>query len=254
MKTDLGAQCDDFYTSHRLFLKLGLAPDRETALHFFERVRREFPGMRRFRRRDDGTLILEEHRAEVRDEEPRRWIRLESGCLRFGFFAPPDRPACRQFGRFVLEQAPFHLTISDLDIDHLEVVYGFDLEYCGNHDQLVAETLFGDHPLAQLFMGEECAHTIECQPYLGIALSPNCDVQAFLEIKGRTSSFEVRTGEYEPQLLSVFLTVRRYWGFDEGLDLMTVYEELSDAADELATRRVVPLIVNPLALAIASRP
>ena len=254
MKTALGAQCDDFYTSSRLFFKLDLSLERETTLHFFDRLRREYPQMRKFRRRDDGTLVLEERTADTQDNEPRRWIRLEPGSMRFGYFAPPDRTACRQFARFILEQAPCHLTLSDLDIDHLEVVYGFDLEYRGNHDRLVAETLFPEHPLAAFVMGEEATHTIDCQPYFGIALTPDCNVQAYLEIKGRTSSFEVRTGEYEAQLLSVYLTVRRYWGFDEPADLPAVHEELATLADDLAVQRIVPLVVNPLALAIASRP
>ena len=254
MKANLGAHCDDFYISSRLFLKLGLSLERETVLHFFERIRREYPSMARFRRRDDGTLVLEESDPDAREGEPRRWVRLESGSFRFGYFAPPTGESWRSFGQLLLEQAPHHLTLSDLDIDHFEVVYGFDMEYTGNHDQLVAETLFADHPLASLFMGDERVHTIDCQPYFGIALSSKCDLQASLEVKGRTSSFEVRTGEYESQLLSVYLTVRRYWGLDGPTDLAEVFEELTDTADDLAIRHVIPVVVNPLALAIASRP
>lgn len=254
MKAALGAQCEEFYTSSRLFFKLGLSLEPESTLHFFDRVRREFPPLRKFRRRDDGTLVLEEQDPDAQEGEPRRWIRLEPGSMRFGYFSPPDHASSRAFSRFILEQAPYHLTISDLDIDHLEVVYGFDLEYSGNHDQIVAETLFPDHPLASFVLGTEAAHAIECQPYFGIALSPSCDLQAYLEVKSRTSSFEVRTGEYETQLLSVYLTVRQYWGFAEPVDLAQVHEHLSNVADDLATERVVPLVVNPLALAIASRP
>ncbi len=254
MKTSLGAQCDDFYTSSRLFLKLDLPLERETVLHFFDRIRREHPSMRRFRRREDGALLLEEGETDAREGEPRRWIRLEPGSLRFGYFSPPSRQACQTFARLLLEQAPYHLTLSDLDIDHFEIVYGFDMEYSGNHDQLVAETLFADHPLASFLMGDECAHIVDCQPYFGIALSRKCDLQACLEIKSRTSSFEVRTGEYEAQVLSVYLTVRRYWGFQESPDLVGVHEELADTADDLAVQCAVPLVVNPLALAIASRP
>lgn len=254
MKTILGAQCDEFYVSNRLFLKLDLSLERETVLHFFDRIRREHPTMKRFRRREDGTLVLEENEADARDGGPKRWIRLEPGSMRFGYFAPPSRAAYRQFAKLLLEQAPYHLTLSDLDVDHLEIVYGFDMEYSGNHDRLVAETLFAEHPLASFVMGDECTNTIDCQPYFGIALSPKCDVQAYLEIKTRTSSFEVRTGEYEAQLLSVYLTVRRYWEFDEATDLTAVYEKLADTAEDLAAQHVAPLVVNPLALAIASRP
>ena len=95
---------------------------------------------------------------------------------------------------------------------------------------------------------------IDCQPYMGIALTPNCDVQAYVEVKSRTSTFEVRTAEYEPQMLSVYLTVRRYWGFEAELPLADAFVQLAEAADELASQRVVPMLVNPLAQAIASRP
>jgi len=253
MKSFLGAHCDDFHVSIRLFFKLDLSLERETTVHFFERVRREYPTMRRFRRRDDNALILEENDGEG-SSDSQRWIRLEPGAMRFGVFAPRDAQDVRRYGRFLLDQAPYHLTISDLDVDYLEVVYGFDMEYGGNHDQLIAETLFRDHPLAGFIMGEEAAHTVDCQPYFGIALTPKCDLQAHLEVKSRTSSYEVRTGEYENQLLSVNLSIRRYWGFDDSQDLPQIYERLLNIADEIATGRVVPLVVNPLALAIASRP
>lgn len=253
MKASLGAQCDEIYSTCRLGLKLGLSLDQESTLHFFDRVRREYPTMRRFRRRDDESLSLDENE-EDRADGAKRWIRLDSQTIRFGYVAPPCGVSCRQFSQFVLKQAPYHLTISDLNIDHFEVVYGFDLEYSGNHDRLVAETLFADHPLSAFFTQESSLHTIDCQPCFGIALSNECDTQAYVEIKSRTSSFEVRTGEYESQILSVYLTVRRYWGFSEPAELWQIHEDLADIADELATQRAVPLMVNPLAQAIASRP
>jgi hypothetical protein len=254
MKASLGAHCDDFYVSSRIYLKLDLSLERETVLHFFDRIRREYPSMRRMRRRDDGTLVLEENDTEGRDGRAKRWVRLEPGAIRFGFFAPPTPQEYRSFGELLLENAPCHLTLSDLDIDYLEVVYGFDLVYAGNHDRLVAETLYADHPFARFLLGHEAAHTIDCQPSFGITLNGTCDTQAYLEIKSRTTTYEVRTGDFEDQLLSVYLTIRRYWGFGEPTELRKAYVQLADVGEELATRRVVPLVVNPLAHAIASRP
>ncbi|NLX12177.1 MAG: hypothetical protein GXY44_00785 [Phycisphaerales bacterium] len=253
MKTFFGAHCDDFFASCRLFLKLDLPLERETILHFFDRIRREIPTLRHFRRRDTNCLVLEEQDPDTRDNEPHRWLRLESQAMRFGYLAPPSPAAWQTYGNFVLEQAPFHLTINDLDLDHIDLVYGFDLEYNGNHDQLVAETFFADHPLTPLLLGDEAVHTIDCQPYFGIALSADCNTQAYVEIKGRTSSFEVRTGEYETQILSVYLTLRGYWTSTESASLSSTFTRLVNLANELAAQRVVPLVVNPLALAIASR-
>lgn len=253
MKHSFGAHCDEFCVAGRLYLKLDLVPERETVLHFFERIGREYPTLSRMRRRDERSLILEDNDLDG-TAESRRWLRLDTNVLRFGYFEPPSHEEARRFGRFIFEQAPHHLTLSDLDIDRLDVVYSFEMEYRGNHDRLVAETLYADHPLASFLMGEECTHTIDCQPYFGITLSPECDVQAYIEVKGRTSTFELRTGEFEPQMLTVQLTVRRYWGFTRIRSLADALEELMTAADDLAVRRVVPLIVNPLAQAIASRP
>lgn len=250
MNAKFGSLADEFCSSTRLFLKLGISLERDTVLHFFEQVRKAFPGMKRFRRREDGCLFLE----EVGEEgASRRWIRLDPVSLRFGHYAPQGESEVARLAEVVLEQAPYHLTLSELDFDHMEVVYGFDMEYRGNHDQLVGETLWASHPLASFLLDDNAMHIIDSQPYLGIALTADCELQAYAEIKSRTSTFEVRTGEYEPQPLSVFLTIRKYWGMAEPQTLLAAHKEMSEIADTLAGEKVVPLLVNPLAQAIASR-
>jgi len=251
MSLAFGAHCDDFHIATRLFLKLDLAMERETVLHFFDSVKREFPRLRKLRRHDDGALSLEEDETE-RGE--RRWLRLEEAAIRIGHHNPSQLEEAHRLGRVVLEMAPYHLTLGELDYDHLEVVLGFDLEYRGNHDQLVAETLFADGPLAALLNHGSVLHAIDVQPFLGVAVSESCDTQAYVEIKSRTSTYEVRTAQYDPQPLSVFLTLRRYWGFVEGQSLLEAHQQLTERAEEWAVERVVPLVVNPLAQAIASRP
>ena len=242
------AICDEFYITARLFLKLELNPSRETILHFFDRIRREFPSLSKFRRRDDGTLLLEEGDS---DGESRRFVRVDSESLRFGVRDPSDMDAVAALGRCVLEQAPHHLSLSDLDIDHLELVFGFDLEYCGNHDELVATALFSDHPL-MAGLAEDGQRVIDCQPFWGVSLTPDCDLQAYVEIKSRTSTFEVRTGDFETAPLTVFSTVRRYWGFGPPPDLVEAHAELIVAGERFASERVLPHVVQPLAQAIAS--
>ena len=250
MSYEFADVCDDFYVSCRLFLKLDLALERETVLHFFDRIRKEFPGLTKFRRRDDGSLVLEE---DAGPGMSRRWVRLEHNSLRFGHFAPQAAEDIRALADVVLEQAPYHLTFSDIDFDHLEVIYGFDLEYRGNHDQLMAEVLWSDHPLSGFLLGDESAHAIDAQPYFGVALTPDCDLQAYVETRSRSSTYEVRTGEYERQPLSVFLTVRKYWTAAGDDTLKDVAANLIDRCDEIASVHVVPILVDPLAQAIASR-
>ena len=251
MTDGFGAVCDDFYVTCHLFFKLDMSPSRETILHFFDRLRKDMPSLKKLRMRDPETIVLEE---DTEDQGSRRWIRIDKNSLRFGYFAPPSLQHVRRLAKIILEQAPFHLTFSELDYDHLEVIYGFDLAYSGNHDQLVAETLLGGHAAASFLLGEHAAHTIDAQPYFGIALTPECDLQAYVEVKSRTTTFEVRNAVYDSEPISTFVTVRKYWGDDRADALASVVEQLFDVGDELAAERVVPNFVNPLAAAIASQP
>ena len=251
MAEGLGAVCDEFFVSSRLFLKLDMTLERDTVLHFFDRLRKEYPSLKKLRRRDPATLVLEE---EPEDEDgSRRWVRLDPGSLRFGHFCPPDIETVRRFGDLILNQAPYNLSFSEIDYDHLEVVYGFDLDYCGNHDALVAETLLGDHAASGFLMGDQAMHIIDTQPYFGIALSPECDLQAYIEIKSRTTTFEVRSGSFENEPISVFVTTRKYWSAGQPQSLVETLGNLFDINTDLATEKVVPNLVNPLAAAIASR-
>jgi len=250
MSFAFGAQCDEFHIATRLFLKLELGLQRETVLHFFDSIKREFPNLNKLRRRDDGALLLEEDESE---DGGKRWLRLDEAALRLGQSNPTRTEDAHRLGQTVLRMAPYHLTLGDLDYDHLEVVVGFDLEYRGNHDQLVAETLYGEGPLAGLFVHDQVRHVIDTQPFLGLAISDTCDTQVYLEIKSRTSTFEVRTQQFDHKPLGVFLTLRRYWGFTEGQSLLEAHTELTQKAEEWAAERIVPLVVNPLAQAIASR-
>lgn len=244
-----GAFCDEFYVNSRLYFKLELDPSRESLLHFFEQVRRAYPGMSRLRRRDDGTLILDEER---QPGQAGRYVRLDTNALKFGCYCPPDMDSVIAMADRVLTQAPPNLSLSELDYDYMEIVYGFDLEYRGNHDELVAETLFADHPLLRLLTTDN-ERIIDCQPFYGVSVSEDCDKQVYLEIKGRTSSFEIRTGEFETAPLSVYLTVRRYWGVGPDQDLAEASREMIIMGEQIASERVVPNVIQPLAAAIASR-
>ncbi|MCB9853553.1 MAG: hypothetical protein H6819_10690 [Phycisphaerales bacterium] len=251
MSLSFGTHCDDFHLASRLFLKLDLTPERETVLHFFDSIRREFPAMTRMRRREDSGLVLEED--EI-DHQTRRWLRIDEGSIRMGQHNPVTSEDAERLGATVLKMAPYHLTLGELDYDHLEVVLGFDLEYRGNHDQLIAETFFADSPIAGLLGHPDVFQTIDAQPFFGVALNEECDTQAYLEIKSRTSTFEVRTGGFDPQPLTVFLTLRRFWGVRGGETLEQVHHTLMSTAFDWAETRIVPHVVQPLAQAIASRP
>ncbi|MFO0837144.1 MAG: hypothetical protein U1D55_01350 [Phycisphaerae bacterium] len=243
------AFCDEFSITSKLLLKLELDPSRETLLHFFEQLRRSYPRLTRLRRRGDGALIVDE---ETPPEEGRRWLRVDANGLKFGHHSPSEAAVISRYAENVLSRAPAHLSLSDLDYDYLDVIFSFDLEYRGNHDELVAETFFADHPLFGLF-GDSGKRLIDCQPFVGATLSDDCERQIYLEIKGRTSTYEVRTGEFETLPLSVNLTVRQYWSAARGADLSATHQQLLTIGEQVATARVVPQVVQPLSAAIGGR-
>jgi hypothetical protein len=245
-----GALCDEFCVSTRMFFKLEMDPSRETMLHFFDLARKGYPRLTRLRRRDDGALLLDEDSPD--EAGPRRFIRLEPRALKLGTYGPPTANSVRQFAEKLLSAAPYHLSLSELDYDYMDIVFNFDLEYRGNHDELVAETLFPEHPLLRA-LGGDGQRIIDCQPFLGVALGPDCDKQVYLEMKGRTSTFELRSGEYEPTPLSVQLTARRYWGLGQLPPLVDVHRDLLTIAEQYAADRIVPHVIKPLAAAIANR-
>lgn len=248
---DFAAFCDEFYVNSRLYLKLELSPDRDTLLHFFEQIRKRYPRMTQFYRRDDeqGSLVLE----EIDDEGVRRrFLRLDPTAIKFGCSLPQDADAVATYGLAVLSQAPPQLSLSELDYDHMDVIFGFDLEYRGNHDQLVSETLFPEVKLLSALTADESL-VIDCQPFFGFRLSADCQKQMYVEIKNRTSSYELISGEFESQVISVTLTIRRYWDAGAEQSLPDVHRDLLVTGERFAGELVVPYVVQPLQTAISNQ-
>lgn len=240
--------CEDFYVNMRLGSQLTLPHTRETALHLFERVQKDFPTMSRFRRHDNGEMNLEEDRGN----NSYRWVSLESRRLSSGHVNPPNVEDALKLHKLLLQQAPYALGVSPVEVDYLDVLFGFDLEFNGNHDEIIAESLLGDSPLTCL--GEEPgAKAIDFQPTVTVALSDDCRLQARIDVVTRTNSYQVRTGDYSDDVISVYLIVRRYWGDRPKTPMEKLIEELAERADQLCTSHIIPRVLKPISSAIASR-
>jgi hypothetical protein len=248
MSNPYSSFCQDFYVNMRLNTQLTLPHNRETVLHFFERVQKEFPSMTQFRRYDNGDFNLEEDRKSG----SYRWVRLESKRLVSGFVNPPSLDDALKLHRFLLELAPYHLGISPLEMEHLEVLFGFDLSFRGNHDDVVVDGLFHDSPLACL-LDEPDARPVDVQPSIAVSLSDDCRLQARIEVLTRTDNYQVRTGDYSDEEISVYLTVRRYWGDRPREAMQNIFADMFQRADQICSDRVVPRVLRPLSSAIASR-
>lgn len=253
MPTSYGALCTDFYVNSKLSVKMDLPTERETILHLFDRLRKSEPSMDRFRRYDN-ELLLESSRREPEY----RYTSLRRTSLRAGHANPQDMESAYRFHRTLLDVAPHFLSISPLDVDFLEVMFGFDMECEGNHDQVVYEALFADTPLAGLMLppgnvaDESDAKILDVQPVFGASLNAEGDLQAFYEIKTRTRSRRGQAGRYQDEPLSIFLTLRKYGPVTRLEDLGDAFDTMKDTAENLATERLVPDLLTPIARQIIS--
>ncbi len=255
MTGSYAAICSGFYVNQRLSTRMELPLKREAVLDLFERIRKEFPRLDRFRRYRDASGSVGELALETSGKTPHdQWIALRKTSVRTGIVDPPSLPEAYKFHRSALDLAPFYLSINPLDISGLEVMLGFDLDAGGNHNDIVREALLDHSPLARLTDTHGEQPLIRLEPSVGFALSARADVQGFVEIKTRTGAREVRNNRFPESPISVLVSVRQSGSFVDPAtkDLGAVFDRLAAEAEELVDSRVAPCIINPLRQAIAS--
>jgi hypothetical protein len=246
--SSFGSISDDFGVNMNLASKVELPTSRDTVLHFFDSVRKLYPKMTDFEKRDANEYVLEEER----DSGSYRWVSIDGRRLGSGFVNPPAMEDVDSQNEKILEMAPFHLGVHHLDTDALDVVYYFDLMYGGNHDDAVAEALAFDGPFESL-MKLQGARLLNYQPNLMMALDEGCQLQARLSVETRTSAYQVRTGNFPESPITVYCTVRQFWGRQPYKNYMESYHNQRRILDELVTDHVIPKIIQPLQRVIGAK-
>ncbi|USO00087.1 MAG: hypothetical protein H6810_05335 [Phycisphaeraceae bacterium] len=256
MPSSYRALCSDFYINQKISVKLDLPRGRETILDLFERIRTTFPTMASFKRYRD-ELALESSQAD----EPHRWLAVRASTIRSGTVNPDTFDEGYALHRTVLEVAPYFLSISPLDVEYVELLYGFDLAASGNQDAIVADALLAGSPLGEL-LGVDHATTIDFQPLLGLLLhtengafggesGPRSDgVEAHLEVKTRSGGATVREENAVGEPISVYVTLRRYEPVTNLKALPSVFRVLAEHAEHLIESHVLPGLVAPIRRAI----
>jgi len=247
MATSFGALCTDFYVNQKLSLKMDLPSDRETVLHLFDQIRKAHPDMSRFRRYD-GELALE----SARNGGDYRWMALRRTSLRTGHVNPESMDEAYALHRLALEAAPYHLTVSPLDVDFVELLFGFDLECKANHDEVIYDALFSSSPISDLFRVSG-AKILEVEPMFAMSLNEKGDLQVSYEVKTRNKTRRGRASRrYQQEPISIFLTIRKYGPVQHINDLKKIFDVLVQQAECLATERLVPNLLIPISRQITS--
>src|SRR5690606_22567231 len=118
-----------------------------------------------FYSRERGEFVLEEDK----DRGQYRWTTLEPKRICSGYVNSPSVEEAMRQHRLIMELIPYSLSVSPLDCESLNIMYGFDFTYRGNHNQLVAEAL-GVSPALERMMEHPGASVVACEPSLQLAL------------------------------------------------------------------------------------
>ena len=240
--------CDDFYVNMNLSTEMELPASRETVLHFFERIQKTYPTMRNFYCRDRGDFILEEDK----DGGNYRWSTIEPRRVCSGFVNPESVDDAIQQHELVLDLAPYMLSVSPLDCEALDLLYGFDFTYRGNHNELIAEAL-GTGPAMDRILEVPGSTVINCEPSITVALDEECRVQFRLSLETRTNAYHVRTGEFPEEQLSVYVTARQYGSLAAERTYVETVRHLRQICEDMLENHVIDHVLGPLARTIAMK-
>jgi len=244
MPSTYRALCSDFYINSKLNVRMELPTNREPILELFERTRRTYPAMNAFRRYKD-ELALE----AAPNATPHRWIAIRSASVRAGVVNPNTSDEMYSIHRTSMEISPYFLSISPLDIEYIELLYGFDLTARGNHDAIAANALLGGSPMAALFESDGI-DIVDCQPTMGMKLVDDQGIEAHFEVKTRSKG--KKDTEANPEPISVYLTLRKH---DPVTDLSALTEQLNELIERgqnLVDEYALPNLLMPLREEIAS--
>ena len=237
---------DDYYVNMNLNTEMELPHSRETVLHFFEQVKKHYPAMRNFFSRERGEFVLEEDK----DKGDYRWTSIESRRICSGCVNPASVEEALKQHALVLDMVPYALSVSPLDCESLNVMYGFDFTYRGNHNQLLVDAL-GVVPAFDKLSQLPGASILAYEPSIQFALDEECRTQCRLSIETRTNAMHLRTKEFPEEQLSVYFTARRYGSLDGGETYISAMNKLAEICHEIVDGYVVENVLRPLQQTIA---
>ena len=112
------ALSDDYYVNMNLHTEMDLPQNRETILHYYEQLQKQYPSMRNFYCRERGEFVLEEEK----EQGTYRWSAIEPRRISTGHVNPQTIDEALRLHELALELAPYCLSVSGLDCESLNVM------------------------------------------------------------------------------------------------------------------------------------
>ena len=248
MSISYSSFCDDFYVDMYINTRFDLPADRDILLSFFERIKKQYPSMTILNR--DGT---EYSLDETSGGEQNRWVSVDSDRFGAGSINPVSFQQAFELPKFVIGLVPYMLGVRSLDIESVDLTLGMDFDYAGNHNDIIAEALFGGSAFSRIF-DIPGAGPLNLSPSVILALNEDCSTRARLAIESRTEESEIRSGKFDADKpISLLLTMRQYPQAGRELELDKAFNRVCALAVEYMDEKVVPNVVMPLTNAIAHR-
>jgi hypothetical protein len=243
-----GSLSDDFYANVTLQTEMDLPTGRDSVLHFFEQMQRRFPKLQHFYQRERGEFILEEEK----EHGGYRWVAVESKRISSGVVNPNTLDEAMEQHHEVLDMAPYMLSVSRLDCEAISLMYGFDYAYRGNHNQLLADAI-GLPTGLEAITQRSGSQLMAYEPMVQISLDDVFRTHARINFEPRTGSFQPRGPEFPDEMLSVYVTVRRFDSLGHDESFSEELKRLDRLMRGLMDDYVIEHILKPLQNSIAIR-
>lgn len=232
---------DDFYVNLNLNTEMELPGSRETILHFFERIQKTYPSMVNFYARERGEYVLEEEK----EKGHYRWATVDGRRVCSGQVNPSTTEEAIAQHRLVLDLIPFALSISPLDCESLNLMYGFDFNYRGNHNELLVDAL-GVSPALDSVTEKYRGKVVAYEPNIQFTVDADCRTQCRISVETRTSAYHVKTGDFPQEQISVYVTARRYGSLEPGVSYVDALDQLNDVCVEVMEDHLVNDFLKPI--------
>ena len=249
MSNSFSSLCDDFYLDMCINTELDLPTDRDTILAFFERIQKQYPSIGNFYRRGQFEYCME----EPRETGQYKWVSLESNNIVSGSVNPSDIEEVYKLDNLVLQLVPYMLGVNHLDIDSLDVTFGMDFDYKGNHNEVIAEAFCGATGL-NCFSDLANTTPVDFSPAIMVGLTEDCRTQARIAIESKTGVYEIRKQSYKSdEAISLSFTIRQYPQPEGKFDAIASFKRQCQLAEELMTEKIIPNFVQPLTNVISQK-
>ena len=97
------------------------------------------------------------------------------------------------------------------------------------------------------------ATIINHEPTITLALDEGCRQQCRISIESRTNAYQIRTGEYQEEQISVFVTARQYGSLAADQTYVATLNRLTEVCRDTVDNYVMETVLQPLARTIAMK-